>query len=223
MNRSFRLPRLWSNSVLAEIGPRFSGSVINVSGWDDRDKAGGRYREYFPGADSYSISNTVGERGLADSAHVSDFEIDLEEPLAHELVGRFDVVFSHTVLEHIGDVGLALGNLCKLSSDIVIVVVPFAQQLHCTPSWGDYWRFTPMGLRRLFAANQFEVVFEAANNHSNAGIYLLAVASRHPEQWEGRMPDWKPVDALGEWIGTTLKRRLGQTLRKLKGSAGLGR
>lgn len=217
MNRSFRLPRLWSNSVLAEIGPLFEGSVINVSGWEDRDKAGGRYRDYFPNASSYSLSNSQGERGLADAVDVTDFEIDLEGPLSPDLAGRFDVVLSHTVLEHVYELREAFANLCRLSSDVVIVVVPFAQELHYTTSYGDYWRLTPLSLRRLFRDNGLAVIFEAANRHRNAGIYLLAVGSRDPERWRGRLPEWEPVSALGGWIGSsvlrTLRRRLGRLLR----------
>lgn len=208
MNRSFRLPRLWSNSVLAEIAPLFEGSVINVSGWDDRDKAGGRYRSYFHKASSYFVSNHEGERGLADSAAVTEYSINLEAGPDPELTGRFDVVFNHTVLEHVYRLGDAFRHLCQLSKDVVIVVVPFAQELHFSGSYGDYWRFTPMSLRKLFEDNGLEVVYEAANGHSNAGIYLLFVASRHPERWRDRLPAWQPIETLGGWIGSTRLRRL---------------
>ena len=215
VNRSFRLPRLWSNSVLAEIGPLFTGSVINVSGWDDRDKAGGRYRDYFPGASDYSISNHEGERGLSDAPEVTDYQLDLEQPIDEALRGRFDVVFSHTALEHIYDVQTAFRNLCLLSKDVVIVVLPFAQELHYSPSYGDYWRFTPMSLRRMFEQNGLEVVFETANRHRNAGIYLVSVASRDPESWRQRMPKWQPVEVLGDWIGATARRRARVLLSRL--------
>jgi hypothetical protein len=223
MNRSFRLPRLWSNAVLAEIAPLFDGSVINVSGWDDRDKAGGRYRDYFRRASSYSISNHVGERGLAEWAGGTDLQIDLETTLDSDLVGRFDVVFNHTALEHIYDLNTAFANLCRLSSDVVIVVVPFAQELHCTASYGDYWRFTPMSLRRLFDQNHLTVVFEAASRHRNAGIYLLIAASRHPQRWNGKFPDWQPVEVLGQWIGATMARRFRSLLNRLRRAVGFGR
>lgn len=215
MNRSFRTPRLWSNSVLAKIGPVFKGSVINVSGWDDRDKAGSQYREYFVNADSYFISNTTGKRGLADAANVTDFEIDLEKPLDESLLERFDVVLNHTTLEHIFDVTTAFRNLCRLSRDVVIVVVPFAQALHFTTSYGDYWRLTPMSLRRLFEDSGFDVVLESANSDRNAGVYLLVVGSRHPARWTDKMPNWQPIEELGGWIGVTLIRRLRRFLASL--------
>ena len=42
-------PRQWSNDVLRSLVPylRESTRVVNVSGWEDRDKEGGHYRDYF--------------------------------------------------------------------------------------------------------------------------------------------------------------------------------
>ena len=41
------VPRLYTNDLLKHYGPYFKGSVVNVSGWDDRDGEGGVYRDYF--------------------------------------------------------------------------------------------------------------------------------------------------------------------------------
>lgn len=224
VDRRFRLPRLWSNEVLRRIAPLFEGEVVNVSGWDDRDKQGGRYRDYFTRASHYYISNHDGKRGLDDYAD-SDFAIDLTQPLPQELRRRFDVVYNHTTLEHIFDVEAAFGNLCEMTKDVVIVVVPFAQEVHYQKgSYGDYWRFTPMGLRELYRQHGLEMIYEAANRHVNAGIYLLFVGSRNPAAWRERMPACDEVDDLGEWIGgkigqpiknvlASLVRRVGKRLR----------
>jgi hypothetical protein len=205
LDRTFRLPRVWSNQILREIAPLAYGEIINVSGWDDRDKEGGHYREYFVHAHAYYISNYSGERGLSDARAITNFNIDLSIPLSESLIGRFDVVYNHTTLEHIFELDIAFGNLCSLSRDLVIVVVPFAQPLHFTSSYGDYWRFTPMTLRQLFIKNGFEVVYEAANNDENAGIYLFFVGSKRPGDWKDKMPDWRPIDSLGNWIGKKRK------------------
>jgi len=199
----------------------FSGEVINASGWLDQDKQGRRYRDYFPNASAYYVSNHAGERGLADAADLTDFTLDLSAPLPDELVEPFDVVLSHTTLEHISDAHTAFHTLCRMSREIVIVVVPFAQEMHATSSYGDYWRFTPMGLRELFQANGLSVVFEAASPFRNAGVYLVAVGSRDPNAWRERMPPWEPCDRVGEWIGRTwfsALRRLGmKSWRRLHG------
>lgn len=200
LDRKSRLPRVWSNQVLRQIAVLLSGEVINVSGWDDRDKEGGRYRDYF-NASSYYISNHAGERGVDDARDTTDFNINLTQPLPSSLIKRFDVVFNHTTLEHIFEIETAFRNLCDLSRDIVIVIVPFAQSVHYTDSYGDYWRFTPMGLRRLFQKNGFEVVFESANRDKNAGIYIFFVGARNPGLWTSKMPEWTPIENLGDWIG----------------------
>lgn len=201
VNRSFRLPRIWSNRVLRRIAPCFQGEVVNVSGWMDGDKEGGVYRDYFASASAYYVTNHEGARGLDDAGDVTDFALDLTRPLPEALLERFDVVFCHTVLEHVFDVIGAFRNLCAMSRDVVLVVVPFAQETHTTESYGDYWRFTPMGLRSLFRANGLETVYEAATPYPNAGIYLLFAGSKRPEAWHGRLPPFEPVEHVGGWIG----------------------
>lgn len=208
--RRFRLPRVWSNGELRRLGGLFTGRVINVSGWLDSDKEGGQYRDYFPHATEYRISNFRGARGF--QGREEEIELDLTQPLPEAMRAQFDVVFNHTTLEHIFDVGAAMHALCELSRDVVIVVVPVAQAQHETESWKDYWRFTPTAMRELFRREGLTVVFESVNRHRNAGVYLVTVASRYPERWEERMPAWRPVgDAasnLGEVMLPTLVRRV---------------
>lgn len=43
-DRKHIIVRKWSNRVLERLAPAFSGEVVNVSGWDDRDKEGKCYR-----------------------------------------------------------------------------------------------------------------------------------------------------------------------------------
>jgi len=209
-NRRWRLARIWSNEVLRSVAPLFTGSILNLSGWKDDDKQGGKYREYFKSAQSYYVSNYQGVRGTEENV-VTDFFVDLTaESLPGNLIRQFDVVYNHTTLEHIFDVRLAFRNLCQMSSDIVIVIVPFAQCLHFTESYGDYWRFTPMSMRHLFHDNGFEVIFEAASPHRDAAVYLFFVGSHQPEKWQGKLPPWEPVESLGDWIGSdppNLKQR----------------
>lgn len=182
IERRYRLPRIWSNAELAKIATLFDGSVINVSGWRDEDKEGNRYRDYFTRADSYTVSNYGGARGWS---HEQDLEIDLEAPLPETMHGRFDVAFNHTTLEHVFDLFTAFDNLCLLSSDIVIVVVPFVQDVHVTDDFLDYWRFTDHALRQLFTRNGMTVLRLVSSPYPMAGIYHLAVASRRPEAWSG--------------------------------------
>lgn len=169
-----RSARLWSNKVLKSFSQQVTGSVINVSAWNDEDKGGLHYRQYFPKATDYTISNFPGWRGK-DS--ISDVAIDLEGELEADLLGRFSFVFNHTTLEHIYDVRKAVANLCKLSSNAVFVVVPFAQYLH-GPEDADFWRISPYALRRMFLESGFSEVMCTAGPSGNSVKYICYLASK---------------------------------------------
>jgi len=192
MNRIFNLPRYWSNREMKRFSHLFTGNIINVSGWKDADKEGSFYKDYFINAEEYHISNIHGECG--DESEKSIF-IDLEKPLDKDLKGRFDVVFNHTTLEHIYDVKTAFNNICSLSKDIVILVVPFSQPVHYSKSgdWYDYWRFTPFSIKKMFENNGFELVYLSSNDNFAASIYLFCIATKNPEKWKNREKDFDKV------------------------------
>jgi hypothetical protein len=200
-DRQFRTARLWSNRELAAIAPVFTGDVVNVSGWDDRDKEGRRYRDYFTGANEYFLTNYAGERGMQQQPN--EYFVDLTAPLADDLRERFDVVFNHTTLEHIFEVRTAFKNLCAMSKDVVLVIVPFAQVQHENGSFGDFWRFTPTCLRHLYAEHGLQVIYEAENRDRNAATYLLFAGAKHPERYRDRLPTYKPLERSAAWIGAT--------------------
>ena len=64
-----------------------------------------------------------------EGAHTA-VSLDLGAPAPAELEGTFDVAFSHTVLEHIEDPVFAFNQIAKLTSDLIITVVPFKQKMH---------------------------------------------------------------------------------------------
>ena len=199
---TFRSARLWSNQELRRFAAELSGAVVNVSGAHDQDKEGRRYRDYFPGASSYAVTNYKGFRGATGTE--GEIFLDLSQELPPELVGRFDVVFNHTTLEHIYDTRAAFRHLCEMSRDLVIVVVPFAQVTHWSESFGDFWRFTPMGLRQMYEENDVRIVHEAAGPRRGEPIYLLFVGSRHPDRWGADRPGERIDAPIGEWIGRHL-------------------
>ncbi|HLG90578.1 MAG TPA: hypothetical protein VI336_00210 [Candidatus Saccharimonadales bacterium] len=190
--------RIWSNRELKKISLHFTGDVINISGWEDKDKEGGFYREYFPKAQSYTVSNYTPSH--SDNP-MTQIILDLEKPLPKKHERQYDVVLSHTNLEHIFDVFTAFKNHCKLSRDIVIVVVPFIQQQHETEEFKDYWRFTPSCLRELFAQNGLSTIYESFNNEANTVNYLLFVGSRHPKKWQKSMPSYAELYQIAKWAG----------------------
>ncbi|MHC4474177.1 MAG: hypothetical protein ACYTEL_00930 [Planctomycetota bacterium] len=205
-DRQFRLVRIWSNKEIRRLAPLFGGDIVNISGWDDRDKEGDFYRNYFTAAASYTITNYSGERGLMNREH--EIFLDLTEDLREDLINRFDVCFNHTTLEHIFDVLKGFSTICRMSRDVVFVVVPFCQAEHETESFKDFWRFTPSCLHCLFKENGLEIVYEACSPYSNAGIYLLFVGSKNPERWKVILPEFEATRDVGDWIGQGVVRRV---------------
>ncbi|MCC6472757.1 MAG: hypothetical protein IT514_03335 [Burkholderiales bacterium] len=182
-------PREWSNAQLRRIGAMYEGAVVNVSGWRDEDKLGGQYRDYFPRASRYAVSNFSGARGSADGA--KGLFIDLEGEIPADLRGAFQVAFNHTTLEHVYDIRRAVANLCALSSDSVVLVTPFLQAVHCEEgAFGDYWRPTPQCLSRMLADCGFTTVYQNCNDNPWYIVYLFTVAAREPEKYSGRLPPW---------------------------------
>jgi hypothetical protein len=174
-------PRSWSNRELRLFASQFGGDVIHVSGWEDRDKDGGYYRDYFTNSRSYVISNIGGKRGTSAA---SDIYLDLEQPVPPELIGKFDVVYNHTTLEHIFDLRGAFSRLCELSRDLVIVVLPFAQVEHWEQgSFLDYWRVTEFALERLFQENAFQALYISSNHNPVHPTYFFAIGTRQPDKW----------------------------------------
>jgi len=186
VERRFRLARAWSNTRLRAAAGLCRGAVANVSAGDDLDKEGGRYRDYFDAADSYTLTNHPDPlyRGFQDGP--GEVPLDLREPPPEELRGRFDAVFNHTTLEHVYEVQAAVDTLCALTRDLLIVVVPFAQVHHENAGYEDFWRFTPTGLRRMLSERGLQTLNLEFNRDQNAATYLFAVASREPTRWIGR-------------------------------------
>jgi hypothetical protein len=194
VDRKFRVPRIWSNRELKKIAPLCRGNIINVSAWQDEDKEGTVYRKYFTNAESYMISNYKTEaRGFQGVEN--EFFLDLTADLSPDLVQKFDVVFNHTTLEHVFEIDKAFYNLCSLSKDLVIIVVPFMQEMH--GAYGDFWRFTPLCVERLFEKNGMEMIYCNFNNEPNTSVYIFAVGSKKPSAWTGKLPNMNK-QGLGE-------------------------
>ena len=75
----------------------------------------------------------------------------------------------------------AFENLCKLSSNAVFVVVPFIQGVH-GPKDGDFWRFTPDCLKKLFVLNGLTVILQQAGPSRGAVKYVAMLGVRDPEK-----------------------------------------
>ena len=193
LDKIHRAPRFWSNSELKKFAYLFEGNIVNVSAWKDEDKEGNSYSDYFTNKKTYTITNFLSERrgfqGRAD-----EIFLDLEGELPSSLIGKFDVVFNHTTLEHIFNFEFAFKNLCKLSKDIVILVVPFLQQMHS--DYGDFWRFSPQAIVKLFQINSYDIAYLSFNNQRNTSVYIFVIATKQKRRWLGKFPfDYSFIDS----------------------------
>ena len=174
----FRKPRIWSNKELKKFSRFFYGKSLNVSGWQDKDKEGSTYYEkYFYNCKEYYISNfKKSMRGFQGNLK-NEFYLDLINTKLENKENYFDIVFNHTTLEHIFEIDLAFKNLSKLTKDILIVVVPFLQEEH--GDYGDYWRFTPQSILKLYEKNNLKLSYLSYNDNDNESIYIFAVGSKN--------------------------------------------
>ncbi len=180
IDRKFRLPRIWSNNELKKFARLFEGDIVNVSGWQDKDKEGDEYKNYFKNKKSYTITNYKTE-AMGFQGTEGEIFLDLEKELPNDLVGKFDVVFNHTVLEHVFEIEQAFKNLCLMSKDVVILVIPFLQQMHT--DYGDYWRMTPLAVKKMFEKNNMHLQYLSFNGQRNASVYIFAIAVKDKEKW----------------------------------------
>lgn len=197
-------PRQWSNRELRRVLGHLPvpARVINVSGWLDADKEGATYRSYFRPSEAYAISNCSGDKVRGTTGAEGELCIDLGGPLAPELVRSFDVAFSHTVLEHILDPIVAFEQIAKLTTDLVVTVVPFKQKLHFEPGqYGDYHRFTPFAMRRMHERAGLTVLYESFTPPPSLDVYLFYLGTKRPEKHHRFPRHVPPIEELNFRVG----------------------
>jgi hypothetical protein len=205
----FRKPRLQTNKILKKFSHLFKGEIINVSGASDSDKntsfinyyfgdydSGNRYKDYFINSNSYTVSNYPKDKTNYSLDKNGMIFLDLEDNnMQKHLIDKFDVVYCHTVFEHLFDIFKAFKNLCSLSKDIVIFVVPQFQRIHdYDRGYKDYWRFTPFSVDELFKQNGFTVLYRETTVGFSQSMYLFYIASKKPEKWKSHFPKLKNLD-----------------------------
>lgn len=145
--------------------------------------------------------------GSSTLAGVREINLDLTKPVPDELRSAFDVVYNHTTLEHIFDVERAFANLCEMSSDAVILVVPSLQQIHITETYGDYWRMTPLGVAKRFLHHGFTPLVITTNDQPFAPIYTFAIAVRDPQKYKGKIEKYFNYEMGGVLYGSKIEGR----------------
>lgn len=195
--------REWSNGELRKVAKMLGSytSVLNISGWKDLDKEGGTYRDYFDKDCKYLISNYSRDqqRGGIDG---DNFALNLDEELDPGLEGSFDCALSHTVLEHIEDPVFAFKQMAKVTSDVLITVVPFKQKVHFEDGqYGDYFRFGPMIMRAMYQREGFELLYESYTPRPSLDVYMFHVGVKRPLNHPNFVRQVADVSILNQVVG----------------------
>ncbi len=119
-----------------------------------------------------------------------DFDLCDRKPVSR----KYDVVICEQVLEHVVDPMSAVAKLADMlrPDGLLVVSTPFLVRLHYCP--GDYWRFTPDGMRLLLEAADLTV--ERIGRWGNRACISRDLRSR---SWTGRpidfsrMRPWRPL------------------------------
>jgi Methyltransferase domain len=103
-------------------------------------------------------------------------------------IGAYDCFICTQTLPFIFDVHAAVRGIAKVlkPSGVVLATVPGMSQVSREDKrdWGDWWRFTSQGTRRLFGETFDEVEVEAHGNVLSAAAFLYAYAAEELTQHE---------------------------------------
>jgi hypothetical protein len=103
-------------------------------------------------------------------------------------IGAYDCFICTQTLPFIFDVHSAVRGMAKLlkPGGVVLATVPGMSQVSREDKrdWGDWWRFTSQGTRRLFDEAFDEVEVEAHGNVLSAAAFLYAYAAEELTQHE---------------------------------------
>ena len=175
--------RSWSNSRLrfiAESLPRFE-NALNVSGNLDSDKEGHLYQYYFK-TEKYNISSYSNDKSYSNPQNQIIIDLDEDKSkIAKEHFQKYDLVFNHTVLEHVKNPFQAFSNLEYLlaPNGILISVVPFIYKFHYSnEDFGDFWRYTPHTIDLLHKHSNLFINLLEVGPLKGHEKYLISVASR---------------------------------------------
>jgi SAM-dependent methyltransferase len=195
--------RQWSNIELKKIAkslPEFR-NAINVSGYLDEDKAGGSYKSYF-NAQNYEISSYAEDDCYTNPKSNLFINLDADSSqLPKSCRAKYDLVFSHTVLEHVKNPFNAFKNFKILlaPNGILITVVPFIYKFHFSKgNYGDYWRFTPHGMEILHQSVNLEIKEINIGPENSFEKYLITVGTTKSNNLDYKRFDY---EFLNEKLG----------------------
>jgi glycosyltransferase involved in cell wall biosynthesis/SAM-dependent methyltransferase len=118
--------------------------------------------------------------------------------------GAFDCIILTQVLPFLWDVPAAIATARRAlkPEGVLLVTVPGISQIsrHDAERWGDFWRFTSMSVRRLFAASfpPENVRLSVYGNVLAATAFLhgMATAELRRDELDERHPDYEVIIAV---------------------------
>jgi len=131
------------NCYIQEIlGPRISGRLLNIGAGTASAKF--QHQRMIAASEYHTLEPA--DAGIPCTYICSATKMD---PVPSE---SYDWVMSVAVLEHVDDPWAAAREHVRAlkSGGYLYVSIPFQQVMHPASSFGDYWRFTPQGLQKLF-------------------------------------------------------------------------
>jgi SAM-dependent methyltransferase len=117
------------------------GAVLSIGSLDDGDGEGRKYRDYFPGARSYTTSEVVPMEGC-------DLVIDVRS-MPEMTSASYDCIYCSGVLEHVDEFRKGFDEITRIlkPGGILLLGLPFRQAIHMAPQ--DFWRFSEYGIKYL--------------------------------------------------------------------------
>lgn len=132
-----------SNCHIQELlAPRITGKLLNIGAGTASVQFN---HERMFGVDEYHTLEPDPSMQCTFVASATDMK-----PVASDY---YDWVMSAAVIEHVDDPWATAREHLRAvrPGGYLYLIFPFDQVMHPAPSFGDYWRFTPQGIRHLFA------------------------------------------------------------------------
>lgn len=154
------------------LGPRTFGRTLNVGAGEASVMY--RQREYFSAAEYHTLES-------AESKIPATYQCSATD-LSQIPSDSYDWVISTAVLEHVDDCWAAAREQVRITKPggYIYCLIPFAQVLHPAEYFGDFWRFTPQGLRKLFEGCAPLEIEVWGDNPTQANGYAILFCKNAP-------------------------------------------
>jgi SAM-dependent methyltransferase len=175
--------RWYIERFLAQHRADIRGAVLEV--------AEDTYTEWYGDGD-ITTSDVLHHTGTDESTIVGDLTTGEGLPVA-----KYDCFICTQTLPFIYDVHAAIRGMAKVlkPGGVVLATVPGMSQVSREDKrdWGDWWRFTSDGTRRLFEEAFGDVEVQAHGNVLSAAAFLYAYAAEElsPRELAHQDPDYE--------------------------------